>query len=69
MENKNLQYINRVLEKDGNISHICEICGGKYKYMNKSHHNKTIKHKYAILSNKEKEDLKKNFTQINIKNI
>jgi hypothetical protein len=28
---------------------VCEICGGKYDYFNKSKHNQGLKHKYKLL--------------------
>jgi hypothetical protein len=26
------------------MSHVCDVCLGKYKYLNKSHHNKSKRH-------------------------
>jgi hypothetical protein len=47
MKLKRKEYNNRFFEKNKeriNITHICDICLGKYKYVNKSHHNKTAIH-------------------------
>ena len=49
---------------------ICEICGGKYKYMNKANHIKTQKHKTGVEMQKLKKDneaFKNIFTDINKK--
>lgn len=29
--------------------HCCDTCGGKFVIANRSHHNNTKKHKYAVL--------------------
>jgi hypothetical protein len=47
MKLKRKEYNNRFFEKNKErliITHICDICLGKYKYVNKSHHNKTAIH-------------------------
>jgi len=36
------------LKHKGESSTICEICGGKYLYYNKSHHNKSQRHLMCI---------------------
>jgi len=44
---KKKEYNNRFFKKNKErliITHICDICLGKYKYVNKSHHNKTAIH-------------------------
>lgn len=33
---------------DYNKKMKCELCGGKYTYANKNHHNNTKKHKKAL---------------------
>lgn len=41
------------LKHKGESSTTCEICGGKYLYYNKSHHNKSKRHLICIeLKNK-----------------
>jgi len=40
--------------------HICEICNGKYRYYNKTHHYNTKKH-VAIANIMEKYENKNNF--------
>ena len=47
MKLKRKEYNNRFFEKNKeriNITQTCDICLGKYKYVNKSHHNKTAIH-------------------------
>jgi len=39
----NSNFINKNKDKI-NISHICDICYGKYKYFTKSIHNKSKRH-------------------------
>lgn len=58
-ENKKLQYYNEYLEKNKEKlkkDYICEICGGKYKYISKSHHIKTKKHITMLEMQKLKKD-------------
>lgn len=45
--NKNKEYMNNFVKKNENKikeSSICEVCGGSYKYFNKSHHKRSAKH-------------------------
>lgn len=54
-----LQYYNEYLEKNKEKlkkEYICEICGGKYKYISKAHHVKTKKHITALEIQKLKKD-------------
>ena len=47
IQKKRREYNNRFFEKNKerlNVTRICDICLGKYKYVNKSHHNKTAIH-------------------------
>ena len=49
---------------------ICDICGGKYKYMNKTNHFKTKKHQNILLIQKlkkENETIKEMFIGIFLK--
>jgi hypothetical protein len=56
-------YLKKFMETKGEElkkQKVCEICNGKYTYFNKSHHNKSSKHKqalimYEITNNKIKE--------------
>ena len=56
------QYYNKFKETHKeklNEKIICELCGGKYSYFNKSHHNKSKKH-YIALIQKKLNDLESN---------
>lgn len=53
-----------------NQDFICEICGGKYKYISKTTHEKTKKHKNCLLINKltkDNETMKNLVSEINKK--
>lgn len=57
-------YLKKFMEKnteDLKKQKVCEICKGKYTYFNKSHHNKSSKHKQASImyeiSNKKIKEL------------
>jgi hypothetical protein len=41
-------YFKKFYEKHKDDEHICEECGGKYKFYNKSHHKNTKKHIFAV---------------------
>jgi hypothetical protein len=48
---KSREYYNNFINKNKdklNETKQCEICFGRYKYMNKSHHNKTALHKRVL---------------------
>ena len=48
MENENKYYSKTFYEKHPDKltkTETCDLCGGKYKYCNKSHHRSTKKHK------------------------
>jgi hypothetical protein len=54
-----LQYYNEYLEKNKEKlkqEFVCEICGGKYKYISKAHHVKTKKHITGLELQKLKKD-------------
>ena len=51
MQKSNKEYSSKFYEKhkeEIKEKKICEICGGKYDYTNKSHHNKTKKHIHSV---------------------
>ena len=57
-------YVKKFIETKGEElkkQKICEICNGKYTYFNKSHHNKSSRHKQALalheISNKKIKEL------------
>lgn len=55
----NKKYYQNFKEKNGeklNEKSVCEICGGKYSYFNKAHHNKSKKHCMALEIIKRMED-------------
>lgn len=66
------QYYNEYVEKNKEKlkkGYVCELCGGKYKYISKSHHVKTKKHKTAVeLQNLRKDNMnmKKIVEEMNI---
>jgi hypothetical protein len=55
------KYYETFREKNKNsvcCSIVCEICGGKYSYFNKSHHQKSKKHLKALELNELKNKIK-----------
>jgi hypothetical protein len=74
MEEKNrTQYFKEYMKKNKeklNEDFICEECGGKYKYMSKTTHEKTKKHQNSLLIKKlqkDNETMKTLITDINKK--
>ena len=49
LENKDKQSYYKINKDKMSKCNICAICGGSYNMVNKSHHEKTNKHKYWIL--------------------
>jgi hypothetical protein len=50
MKKDNKDHFNTFLEKNKDKlkeKQICPVCGGKYVYLNKYHHNKTKKHLFS----------------------
>ena len=55
-----------------NEKFICDICGGKYKYVNKANHNQTKKHQICLSIKKlEKEnyDMKNIICKFDVKKL
>ncbi len=48
------EYFERNRVEYFNVPHNCEICGGRYTFINKSHHNKSKKHQLALQNEKLK---------------
>ena len=45
------------------IKKVCDICNGKYNTFTKKLHDKTVKHKYALLKNEILSNDDKDFEQ------
>ena len=53
------QYFKEYVEKNKdklNKDLVCDICAGKYKYVNKANHDKTKKHQNSLLLQKLQND-------------
>ena len=54
MCNKNKEYYTNFKAKHTDIIKQkinCDLCGGKYTYFNRSHHEATLKHQNKVLKN------------------
>lgn len=52
-----------------NVPHVCDVCGGKYTHVNRTHHLRSRKHTYALQKKNELEVLQKELDAQKQKNI